>query len=285
MSRFYLGDSSSSRSGDSDDDTLPYPAPLQRSDFLAPEFDPSKYLSTLRNRHQTLEDLRLELRSRSQLLSKELLDLVNANYQDFLGLGRSLNSGDEKVEEVRVGLLGFRKEVEGLRGKVAEREEEVRMAVEERVGIRKQIAVGRALMDYEARLALLESRLMVEGSGAAVPANDDTSESEEDTDDEDEEEEGTYGMPIARLRGNAEQYRLIHEVSSRVGEQHPFITAQAPRMAKVRSTLLMDLNNALKEARSAGKAGASRIVKILGIYADLDETAEAVNVLKSSQSK
>jgi hypothetical protein len=49
------------------------------------------------------------LRSRSQLLNKELLDLVNSNYQDFLNLGNSLHGGEEKVEEVRIGLLGFRK--------------------------------------------------------------------------------------------------------------------------------------------------------------------------------
>ncbi len=46
----------------------------------------------MHNRHQTLEDLRSELRARSQLLTKELLDLVNSNYQDFLSLGSSLTA-------------------------------------------------------------------------------------------------------------------------------------------------------------------------------------------------
>jgi hypothetical protein len=263
---------------------LPYPAPLQRNDFLAPNFDPSKYLSTLHNRHQTLEDLRSELRARSQLLSKELLDLVNANYQDFLGLGQSLKSGDEKVEEVRVGLLGFRKEVESVRSKVIEREEEAKKAVEERVAIRKQIAVGRALVDYETRLALLEGKLMVESAGKHRPNGvQDESESEEDTDeDEDEDEEdGTYSMSISKLRRNVEQYRLIQEISKKVGEEHPFIVTQAARMIKVRNTLILDLNTALRQAKSPSGTNANRVMKIMKIYADMDESAEAVKLLQT----
>ncbi|KAI1580492.1 COG2 multi-domain protein [Pyrenophora tritici-repentis] len=143
MSGFQLGDDSRSASSDEDDEdnlsTLPFATPLRRSDFLVPDFSPSEYLSTLRNRHQTLEDLRAELRSRSQLLSKELLDLVNSNYQDFLNLGNSLHGGEEKVEEVRVGLLGFRKEVDGLMEVVGSREEEVKELLDERRDVRRKI--------------------------------------------------------------------------------------------------------------------------------------------------
>ncbi|KAJ4338723.1 hypothetical protein N0V95_007994, partial [Ascochyta clinopodiicola] len=109
MSQFYIPDSRTGSSSDTDtapsndtdtdnDDlsTLPFARPLQRSDFLDPNFTPSAYLSTLSNRHQTLEDLRSELRTRSQLVSRELLDLVNANYADFLTLGNSLRGGEEK---------------------------------------------------------------------------------------------------------------------------------------------------------------------------------------------
>jgi hypothetical protein len=280
-----FGGSSSSHSGDDDDDdSLPYPVPLQRNDFLTPEFDPSKYLSTLQNRHQTLEDLRSELRSRSQLLSKELLDLVNANYQDFLGLGRSLKSGDEKVEEVRVGLLGFRKEMESVRAKVLEREMEVGQALEERVAIRNKIAVGRALVDYEASLTLLENQLMVNGSAKPVQNGYDGSSSEEDTDDEEEEDE-TYPVSISKLRRNVEQYRLIQEISKGPGEQHPFVTAQAPRMARVRNTLILDLNTALQQAKAAGKRGEVAVIKIMRLYADMGESAEAVKILKSPRNK
>lgn len=252
---------------------------MQRSDFLAPDFSPSTYLSTLHNRHQTLEDLRSELRARSQLLSKELLDLVNSNYQDFLGLGRSLKNGDERVEEVRVGLLGFRKEVESVKARVVEREEEVQREVEERVRIRRQIAVGRALVDYEARLKALEDQLVIETAGKDAPAaGEDVSDSEEESDEEDDE--GPVGLSISKLRRHVLQYRLIQEVEKGLGK-HPFVAAQAPRMMKVRNTLLLDLSTALQQARSAGTFGKERVMKVMKIYVDMEESAEAVKVLKS----
>ncbi len=102
MSRFYFSGDSASISSADDQDNLPYPEALPRSDFLAPEFDAATYLSTLSGRHQTLEDLRSDLRERSQALSKELLDLVNTNYEQFLSLGSDLRGGEEKVEDVRV---------------------------------------------------------------------------------------------------------------------------------------------------------------------------------------
>ncbi|PSN74767.1 hypothetical protein BS50DRAFT_567554 [Corynespora cassiicola Philippines] len=279
MSRFYFGDSNSN-SDDDDESGLPYPTPLQRNDFLAPDFEPSKYLSTLHNRHQTLEDLRSELRARSQLLSKELLDLVNSNYQDFLGLGRSLKHGDEKVEEVRVGLLGFKKEIESVRAKVVEREEEVREAVDERVEIRKKIAVGRALVDYEAQLKLLEEQLVIETTGKEAG---DGIEDEDSEESEDEDDDGSYGVSISRLRRHVQQYRLIQEAEKRLSE-HPFVAAQAHRIMKVRNTLLLDLSTALQQAKGAGSSGSDQVMKVMKVYADMDESAEAVKVLRSMKS-
>ncbi|KAI1538120.1 COG2 multi-domain protein [Pyrenophora tritici-repentis] len=216
MSGFQLGDDSRSASSDEDDEdnlsTLPFATPLRRSDFLVPYFSPSEYLSTLRNRHQTLEDLRAELRSRSQLLSKELLDLVNSNYQDFLNLGNSLHGGEEKVEEVRVGLLGFRKEVDGLMEVVGSREEEVKELLDERRDVRRKIEVGRRLVDYDARLKELEAELMIETAG--------------------------------------------HE------------------------TIILRED----QAKSAGSSGSGRVIKVMKIYTDMEESAEAVKLLKTLNS-
>ncbi|EDU44049.1 COG2 domain containing protein [Pyrenophora tritici-repentis] len=288
MSGFQLGDDSRSASSDEDDEdnlsTLPFATPLRRSDFLVPDFSPSEYLSTLRNRHQTLEDLRAELRSRSQLLSKELLDLVNSNYQDFLNLGNSLHGGEEKVEEVRVGLLGFRKEVDGLMEVVGSREEEVKELLDERRDVRRKIEVGRRLVDYDARLKELEAELMIETAGhETIILREDVSDSDEDEDeDEDEEEEG-YGVSIPKLRRNVLQYRLVLGLEKELSE-HPFVTAQAPRIAKARSTLLMDLSTALQQAKSAGSSGSGRVIKVMKIYTDMEESAEAVKLLKTLNS-
>ena len=156
MSKFYFGGGSGSISSEDDEDNLPYPEALPRSDFLSADFDAPTYLSTLSDRHQTLEDLRSDLRERSQALSKELLDLVNTNYEQFLSLGSDLKGGEEKVEDVRVGLLGFKRGVEDIRAKVRERKVEVASLLSEKRGVGREIALGRGLLELDARLEGVE---------------------------------------------------------------------------------------------------------------------------------
>ncbi|KAF2170788.1 hypothetical protein M409DRAFT_18762 [Zasmidium cellare ATCC 36951] len=286
MSKFELPSSSisptstpanaySTYSSDDDEDTLPYPGELPRNDFVAPDFDPQTYLSTLRNRHQTLEDLRSDLRQRSQLLNKELLDLVNGNYEEFLSLGSDLKGGEEKVEEVRVGLLGFQRDVEGIKRGVRERADEVGGLVKERKAIRRDVAVGRSLLEVHEQIGELEQRLGI------------TSRAEEDLDDDDEEDEdtddpaagaSTPSIPLKKLKRHATQYILITRLMDRIGPSHPFLVSQGSRLEKIGSTLLLDLSAALKQAKAAKAPDA--ILAIVKIYADIGAEEEGVKVLK-----
>jgi len=179
-----------------------------------------------------------------------------------------------------VGLLGFRKDVDGLVGVVGEREEEVGELLQERRDTREKIELGRRLVDYDARLKELETELMIETAGhETIILGEEVSDSE---DDEEEEEEG-YGVSIVKLRRNVVHYQLVLGLQKDLGE-HPFVAAQAARTAKVRSTLLMDLSTALQQAKSAGASGSGRVMKVMKIYADMEESAEAVKVLKTLKS-
>lgn len=268
---------------DSSDDNLPYPKPLTRASFLTPDFDPTTFLSTLRNRHQTLEDLRSELRTRSQDLNKELLDLVNENYQDFLSLGSSLKGGDEKVEEVRLGLLGFRREVEGLRSKVDGRRKEVEELVEERKRIRASIQMGRRLLEIERQIGDLEGRLMLTSTGPRqAEVNDEgvvLSESEEESDEETESD----GIGVLRLRRHMEQYMYIKGLVERTGPGHPFLVKQEERVLRLKQTVLLDLNSALKQAVAGGEDMRADLLKLLVLYRQMGEASEALQVLKDSK--
>ncbi|KAL6722201.1 hypothetical protein ACLMJK_001308 [Lecanora helva] len=279
--RFYFSDSDTD--SDSSTSALPFPKPLPRSAFLTPDFSPTTFLSSLRNRHQTLEDLRSELRTRSQDLNKELLDLVNENYQDFLSLGSSLKGGDERVEEVRLGLMGFGKEVEGLRGKVEERKGEVEGLVRERRRIRGEIWLGRRLLEVEQRIGELEVRLMLVEKGAR------NRDGEEEVDSESEEESGEEGegsgLSVSRLRRHVEQYLLISQSVERIGKDHPFLVKQDERVLRLKNTVLLDLNNALKQAVSNGENGGDDLLKLLMVYKQMDQGDEAISVLKELKSK
>ena len=283
MSKFYFGGGSGSISSD-DEDNLPYPEALPRSDFLAPAFDAPTYLSSLSDRHQTLEDLRSDLRERSQALSKELLDLVNTNYEQFLSLGSALKGGEERVEDVRVGLLGFKRGVLDVRGKVRERKVEVDGLLAEKGDMSKQIALGRKLLEVDARLEELEDRLMVASLGRTASGAEVESWSEsEDEEDEDESiaADAGGGTSIKKLQRLVLDCRHVEHLAASIGKGHPFIIAQESRMARVRNTILLDSSTALKQAASLGEGGKSRLVRILSIYRDLGAESEAVKFLKN----
>lgn len=288
MSKFYFGGGSGDVSSD-DEDNLPYPEALPRSDFLAPSFDAPTYLSTLSDRHQTLEDLRSDLRERSQGLSKELLDLVNTNYEQFLSLGSDLKGGEEKVEDVRVGLLGFKRGVEDVRGKVRERKLEVEGLLNEKKSVTKEIALGRKLLEVDSRLEELEDRLMVASLGRSPNGLEDSwSEDEDEDEDEDQDDlaiDGVVnGTSTKKLQRFVLDYRNVEHLSITIGLDHPFIAAQQPRLLRLKNTIVLDLNNALKQALSLKVEGRPRLVKIMGVYRDLGAGDEAVKILRDFKS-
>ncbi|KAK1760314.1 oligomeric golgi complex component, COG2-domain-containing protein [Echria macrotheca] len=296
-SGFNLPSSSSSSTDENnapydDNEPLPFPAALSRQDFLAPDFDPATYLSALHTgptaRHQGLEDLRAELRDRSSAISAELLELVNANYTSFLGLGDELKGGEERVEDVRVGLLGFKRVVEEVQGRVLERRVEVGALNRELQGVRSAIETGRQMLELEDRVAGLEARLAIGSVGHAPKGESDDYDCYDDhdiddSDDEDEEEDGNgfVGSSPGKLASLARDYVLIDRLAGSLEKGLPFVKKIEERMIRCRNTILLDLGTASKEARKAGPRGQSRVLKYLAIYRILDAQVEAVQIFKS----
>ncbi|ETS76196.1 hypothetical protein PFICI_11583 [Pestalotiopsis fici W106-1] len=273
---FNLPSSSSSDTEEDDPTALPFPTALPRSDFLAADFDAADYLSSLPHRHQTLEDLRSDLRERSAAISSELLELVNANYTSFLSLGSELKGGDERVEDVRVGLLGFKRAVDEVKVKVADRGQEAKALNAELRDTRKEIEAGRRILELNDKLESLESRLAVNG---AAPDSDDSED-----DDDDDEDNDVPRNSVTKLAGLATQYNAIDTLADTIGRDTSFVKKAADRMAKCRSTLLLDLGAALKEAKRSGPAGQNRLLKLMSIYASMEAQQEAVKTLKSMRT-
>jgi len=285
-----LGDSDESASDfDEDSSGLPFPQPLARTSFLAHDFDPATFLSTLTNRHQSLEDLRQELRGLEQSLNKELLDLVNENYQDFLSLGTALRGGEEKIEGVKVGLLSFQRDVQSIRDKIEARRCEMEELLNEKRQLRTHADIGKDLLDYADRVEELEHRLMITDRSSPVGGAPAFDESDTESDifsrdggdsDDDELEDGTAPVSLKRLERHVQKYVFLSSIATRVGEQHPFLIAQRPRAAKVKSTVLLDLKAALEQASQAGKNRDARTMAILRLYKLMGEDVSAIAALK-----
>ena len=219
------------------------------------------------------------MRARSQQLHAELLDLVNANYQDFLGLGGSLEGGDERVEAVRVGLLSFRRDIEGLKGQVGERRREVEGLLEEKREVAERIRQARALLEVDARLEELERGLAIAEKDQAAEGDEVDSIDVSDSETSDEDEGGAYS--IARLRRRAQQFVNIKRLMGKLDLDHPFLESQRGRLQKIRETLLLDLNGALAESKRVRREQGP--LKVLALYQILEEPHEAVRVLKEQK--
>lgn len=278
MSRFYFG--SDSDSDNDNADSLPFPAPLSREAFSADidaPFSPIVFLATLRHRHQTLEDLRVELRTRSKDLEKELVELVNRDYADFIGLGSSLSGGDGRVEDLKMGLWGFQRDVEGVAGRIEEVAKQVERELKARENIRADKILARILLALSQRLDELSSLLLLDGS---TPA-DSASLLIDGEGGEDVFGEGLTS--IGRLKRVVSGYRyVIQHLVPRVPVENSFLEAQLPRIEKIKSTLLLDLRSALKESKLRD---VEKAIVVMGFYADLGAEGDAVKLLREMKKE
>ncbi|KAF3927207.1 hypothetical protein ABW20_dc0104939 [Dactylellina cionopaga] len=280
-------------SDDEDEDdfsTLPFPQPLPRSAFINPSFSASTYLSTL-HRHQTLEDLRSELRTRSQDLERELVELVNRDYADFVGLGGSLRGGEGKVNDLKLGVMGFAREIEGVKEKVAKvaGEMETEMTVKKEVSRKK--ALARNLLTLETRLSQLESLLLLKGQqeGGATGTDDDAMATLLHTLDLDDPSNSSL-TSLPRLQKLVASFSYLKHILSKIPPSHPFVIAQGKRIKQARQTISGDLSRALKETRAELKDEdlieeerknlERRLVDILGLWGEVGNTDDAVKALK-----
>ncbi|KAA8895188.1 oligomeric golgi complex component, COG2-domain-containing protein [Sphaerosporella brunnea] len=251
----------------SDDEDLPFPAPLAHDAFqpTGSEFSPHTFLSSLRNRHQTLEDLRSELRNRSKDLESELVELVNRDYADFVGLGSSVKGGEGRVEDLKVGLLEFRREVETIVRAIEEVKTQVEAEIRAKERIRKEKALGRPLLALAQKLDELSVVLLLDGSDSVGGPPGFL----EDGD----------GLTSSRRLGKLVRIwvYVVDFLLPKVPTEHPFVKRQGERMKKIRETLLIDLKSALKESRRKGEADTT--LELLGMFADLRAEGEAVKAV------
>lgn len=186
-------------------------------------------------------------------------------------LGASLRGGEERVEEVRVGVLGLEREVGEVRTALVKREGDVRGWLGERRAIRGDIEVARGLLAFEDVLMGLERKLGLRRRMSGREGEDD--ESEDGTSEEEEDEEGETqslgGVLIPRLTRRIEDFSRMVRLVDRVGEDHPFIQAQRPRVAKCREALLSDLGTCLKQLKTADQSDPDQKLDILRLYREI----------------
>ena len=171
--------------------------------------------------------------------------------------------------------------MEGLKGKVEGRRREVEELLQERKRISQEVQAGRTLLEVERRLEELEERLMVGPSGGGKEITEEEDQIGISDSDEECEEDMPNTISTSKLRNHAQQYSYLTRLVAKIGSDHPFTARQQGRILRVKQTVLLDLNSALKHAVAdkGQNRTEDRLLAILGVYRDMGESTEALRIL------
>jgi conserved oligomeric Golgi complex subunit 2 len=162
------------------------------------------------------------------------------------------------VEEVRVGLLSFQRELGLIRSKVESRRHDVATLLEDKRSLKQEIMVGRALLEITERIEDLEGHLMIgettqrKSDNGLLDGNttDDGAASDSFSEDSDEEYSADEYRPrVGRLERLVEQYLMVRVLIRRHGAEHPFIVAQEERLHQIQVTLRLDVEATMKQVQ------------------------------------
>ncbi|KAK9476310.1 oligomeric golgi complex component, COG2-domain-containing protein [Lipomyces japonicus] len=267
----YEEEQDNSADNELDDNGLPYAKPIRREAFSSPqEFDPDDFLLT-QHRFQTLEDLERQLVDWSHTLQKELVELINQDYADFVGLGRSVAGGEIKVTDIKLNVISFRREVEGISIRMTDVVQEIDELLLKKKQIRQKENLGRSLLFYAQRIQQLEFLL--------------------DNEDPIQFNTNPTSSRYSRITSLVSDYVNLTDFRKHIHANHPFVKAQEARVAKIKDRLLSELESLLQlssqERSSEGSNGIKSSKKIspialdiLILYRNMGEEAEGAKALR-----
>ncbi|KAK9462789.1 oligomeric golgi complex component, COG2-domain-containing protein [Lipomyces oligophaga] len=201
---------------------LPFPQPIQRSAFSTPaQFDPDAFLVS-QHRYQRLEDLHNQLTTWSSTLQKELVELINKDYADFVGLGKSVSGGEAKVEDMKLAIIAFQREVEGICVRLQDVIHEIDDLLSKKQAVLESENLGRSLLLYSQRIDLLERSLASADS-----------------------------ISLDKILFLCSEYSSMTKLRSSLDPSHPFLVSQLPRQNLIQSSLLVTLKSSLKSYSSS----------------------------------
>lgn len=256
---------------DYDTEEFPYPKQVTRSAFLhdlqIDESDPSKSLQNLKShtfdvdkflhdnyRYTLLEDLQKELNVLLTDLEKDLFDLVNDDYFEFIKLGKSLDGGEGLVDSLRVDVGKYRKKVADENRKLQESQGFVQRSV-------ANLDKLSELKKHAQRMLLLDT--LIQKFETLLNQTKSTTH-------------------IQILKQLTSLYLSLHQLLTTL-TQYQFVKNKAEHITVLRYEFTGILDEYLRNIRP-GKTPHEDITDILGIYGIIGDQGKAVDILKDVYS-
>ncbi|BFZ59953.1 hypothetical protein YB2330_000975 [Saitoella coloradoensis] len=237
--------------------------PLTLAPFRSPSFSPTSFL--LSHRHTDLADLRAELDGLEEEVRAELGGLIERDYGEFVGLGRSLGGVGGMVGEVKGGLEEVKAGVEGIATRLKTTVDEIDRLLAEKAAVRADMKLARLLMGYAQALGELETDLRISSPNGVENHVNDSAES---------------NTSLHQLQVHAESFTNLTYLRQKIPQDHPFSAACQSRFNSVETTLMADLAAGLREAAKSD-TDKTRLMGILKVYRELGKAGEATGVLQS----
>ncbi|RAL48071.1 hypothetical protein DM860_017862 [Cuscuta australis] len=257
---------------------------LNPSLFLAPDFDAETYISDLRT-FVPLDTLRSELRSHLSSLQRDLVDLINRDYGDFVSLSTKLTDVDAAVVRMRAPLLEIRHKISTFREAVESSLGALNSRLKQRADAGEAREVLELLLDTFHVVSKVEKLIKELPSGTTNFANGIASYGEngylsngvsvQHTEKGSNLRE-TQSMHLERIA--SEMNRLKFYISH--SQNMPFIENMEKRTLNASSLLETSLGHTLVDGLEHRDTNA--VYNCLRAYAAIDNTRNAEDIFRST---
>ncbi|ORY89153.1 oligomeric golgi complex component, COG2-domain-containing protein [Leucosporidium creatinivorum] len=260
--------------GSSDEQQVDLPSvpALDHSLFAGEDFDASEFL--LSRRHTALDELRSELRAYLATLRTSLVAVINTEYEAFIGLSLGLRHASvaNSLSTIRRPVISIRSEVTRVKEELEEMREEMARVLGERKEVREAKASLRRLLEMEEAVEKVESLLKL-GDSAGDDRDDDRS----------------VDSPAKRLERVAGEFNHMLYLVKKAGDL-PFVRSLDPRIAKITSTLQLDLSQLLASVLIAPsspsppptKSTRDSLISLLRTYSALNLVSPAEEIFRAT---
>ncbi|KII92438.1 hypothetical protein PLICRDRAFT_172529 [Plicaturopsis crispa FD-325 SS-3] len=216
----------SNKSDSIQDHDLPLFVPLAHSNeyLTAPEFALDDFL--LSRAHESLPDLRAELREYLGALKEELVRLINDDYEAFISLSTDLKGEGVRLQRLKWPLAGLKEQALLSKQELQLIQDAIQGKLRMRATIREEKALLHLLLKISESITRLESLLLIEGPSSPAPIPEDNR---------------SHAKHLARAA--AEYTQLLYHASKARAETCAFVDEVQWRIDRIRSTLSADLDH------------------------------------------
>uniref|UniRef100_A0A1J3DP33 Conserved oligomeric Golgi complex subunit 2 n=1 Tax=Noccaea caerulescens TaxID=107243 RepID=A0A1J3DP33_NOCCA len=259
-----------------------HPLWFKPSLFLSPGFDSESYISELRT-FVPFDTLRSELRSHLASLNRELVDLINRDYADFVNLSTKLVDIDEAVVRMRAPLLALREKITGFRGSVEAALFSLRSGLQQRSDAAAAREVLELLLDTFHVVSKVEKLIKVLPSAPSDWQNEDANSLGRSSvnDENSTQQDGTtmretQSMLLERIASemNRLKFYMAH------AQNLPFIDNMEKRIQS--ASVLLDASLGHCFIDGLNNSDTSVLYNCLRAYAAIDNTKNAEEIFRTT---